>query len=185
MTDFAKTHSGVVKEFFEPQAVRTISQYLENLIRRHPTLLKGDHNNKIIWYADPLTEVILKNSLPAVEAFTGLELYPTYSFARVYQKGDRLKPHVDREACEISVTCNIAVKGAVWPFYTQLPQKAEVVYYLEPGDACIYRGCDVVHWRNEAVDTDINVQIMLHYVDKNGPNAGYKFDGRTSLAIGD
>lgn len=186
MTEFDTNSYVLVKGFLDPQSVDTISRYLENSLNRHPENNQGggaDDSSKISWYADPLMEVVLRNSLSDVESATGLQLDPSYSFTRVYQKGDELKPHVDREACEISVTCHIATKGAPWPIYMKAPGKAPTVHYLEPGDACIYKGCEVTHWRDKAVDTDINVQVMLHYVNKNGPNAGHKFDGRKALGL--
>lgn len=186
MTDFKTNNYVLVKGFYNTQELDTISRYLENSLKRYPENNQGgivDAHSKISWYADPLIEIVLKNSLAEVESITGLDLDPTYSFTRVYQKGDELKPHVDRPACEISVTSHIATVGKPWPIYMKAPGKEPTVHYLEPGDACIYRGCEVTHWRDKAVDTDINVQVMLHYVDKNGPNAGYKFDKRASLGL--
>ena len=186
MTEFQTNSYVLIKGFFKPEELDTISRYLENSLKRYPKNIfevGEDSSSRISWYADPLIEVILKNSLPDVEAATGLQLDPSYSFTRVYQKDDELKPHVDRPACEISVTSHIATVGKPWPIYMKAPGKAPTVHYLEPGDACIYKGCDVTHWRDKAVDTDINVQVMLHYVDKNGPNSGYKFDERTSLGV--
>lgn len=184
MTDFQKNGYVLIKGFYDAQAVNTISQYLEYSLKRHPeNNTSGDENSSVGWYADPLMEVVLKNSLPDVESATGLKLYPTYSFARVYQKGDELKPHVDRRSCEISVTSHIATVGKSWPIWMKVSGKEPVVHYLEPGDACIYKGCEVVHWREKAVDTDINVQVMLHYVDQNGPYSGFKFDRRVSLGL--
>jgi len=186
MTEFDANSYVVIKGFLDPQSVSTISRYLENSLKRHPENNQGGgqgDSSKISWYADPLMEVVLRNSLSDVESATGLQLDPTYSFTRVYLKGDELKPHIDRPACEISVTCHIATKGEPWPIYMKAPGKEPAMHYLEPGDACVYKGCEVTHWRDKAVDTDINVQVMLHYVDKNGPNAGYKFDGRKSLGL--
>ena len=183
MTKFNASNYVLVKQFLDPQSITTISQYLENSLKRYPQRTNGeDESSKIAWYGDPLMDIILKNSLPEVEAATGLQLDPTYSFARVYQKGDELKPHVDREACEVTVTCNIATIGERWPIYMKAFGKEPVTHYLEPGDACVYKGCEVTHWRKKAVDTDINVQLMLHYVDKNGPHAAHKFDLRKSLS---
>lgn len=187
MTEFQTNSYVLVKGFYNPQELDTISRYLENALKRYPENNQGggdDRSSRISWYADPLIEVVLRNSLPEVEAATGLELDPTYSFTRVYQKGDELKPHIDRPACEISVTSHIATVGKPWPIYMKAPGKAPTVHYLEPGDACIYRGCEVTHWRDKAVNTDINVQVMLHYVDRHGPNAGHKFDGRKALGLG-
>lgn len=186
MTEFQANGYVLVKGFYNAQELDTISRYLENSLKRYPENNQGggdDVSSKISWYADPLVEVILRNSLSAVEETTGLELDPSYSFTRVYQKGDELKPHVDRPACEISVTSHIATVGKPWPIYMKAPGRAPTVHYLEPGDACIYRGCEVTHWRDKAVDTDVNVQVMLHYVDKNGPNAAYKFDERQALGL--
>ena len=184
MTEFETNGYVIVKGFYSPQEIETISRYLEYSLKRYPKNNEGgDESSKISWYADPLMEVVLRNSVSEVEAATGLELDPTYSFTRVYQKGDELKPHVDRPACEISVTSHIATVGKPWPIYMKAPGKEPTVHYLEPGDACIYRGCEVTHWRDKAVDTDINVQVMLHYVDKNGPNSGHKFDKRASLGL--
>jgi hypothetical protein len=186
MTEFQTKGYVLVKGFYKAAELDTISRYLENALKRYPENNVGGRPNsssKIEWYADPLIEVILKNALPDIEAVTGLELDPTYSFTRVYLEGDELIPHVDRPACEISVTSHIATVGEPWPIYMKAPGKEPVVHYLEPGDACIYKGCEVTHWREKSVDTDVNVQVMLHYVDKNGPNAGYKFDKRESLGL--
>ena len=40
---------------------------------------------------------------------TGLKLYPAYTYARIYKKGDELKRHKDRFSCEISTTMNLVV----------------------------------------------------------------------------
>jgi len=187
MTEFQTNGYILVKGFYRPEELDTISRYLENSLKRYPENNQGGGdgftNNKISWYADPLMEVVFSNSVSEVEAATNLELDPTYSYARVYQKGDELRPHVDRLACEISVTSHTATVGKPWPIYMKAPGKELTMHYLEPGDACVYRGCEVTHWRDKAVDTVFSIQVMLHYVDKNGPNAGYKFDERVSLGL--
>jgi len=184
MTEFEKNGYVLIKGFYDTKTVGIVSQYLENSLKRYPeNNTAGDENSSIGWYADPLTEVLLKNSTATVEAATGLKLHPTYSFARVYLKGNELAPHVDRRSCEISVTSHIATVGKPWPICMKVLGKEPATHYLEPGDACIYKGCEVVHWREKSVDTDINVQVMLHYVDQNGPYSGFKFDRRASLGL--
>ena len=51
---------------------------------------------------------------------------------------------------------------------------------LSPGDALLYRGIDCFHWREPYLGSRL-VQVFLHYVDRDGPHAGQKFDGRKTL----
>lgn len=133
-------------------------------------------------YADPLMETLLELLCPAVEQMTGLALYPTYSYFRVYKNYDELKPHHDRPSCEISVTLNLGFDAPEpWPMYFRDGDEATQVD-LSPGDAIVYRGCDVVHWR-ERFSGEHYAQVFLHYVDQHGPCAEWKFDKRTRLGV--
>jgi hypothetical protein len=135
-------------------------------------------------YGDPAMETMLLHIHPTMEENTGLELYPTYSFYRVYRNGDELTPHKDRPSCEISCTVcfNYSYDDSkyTWPIYMD---GYEV--NLKPGELIIYRGTELEHWRNSFnIQEDAwHVQGFFHYVDKNNINAEYKFDKRESLGI--
>ena len=60
-------------------------------------------------------ETLLLKCQPGMEKATGLKLYPAYTYARIYKKGDELKRHKDRFSCEISTTMNLG--GDDWPIY--------------------------------------------------------------------
>lgn len=184
MTDFEANGCVLVKGFIDPQGIDTISRYMEFALSQSKFKSGGDDpSSSYSVYADPLIETVLHNSLPHMEEITGKSLYPTYSFSRVYMKGDELKPHVDRPSCEVSVTVHVATKGKEWPIWMKVTGKEPVSFLLEPGDAVVYKGCEVAHWREKAVDTEINVQFMMHYVDQNGPNAEFKWDKRPRLGL--
>ena len=102
---------------------------------------------------------------------------------RVYQPGEELAPHVDRPSCEISVTVNVASKGTPSPIWMHYKDNEPHAYTLNPGDAVVYKGCEAKHWRKPFKADQLNVQFMLHYVDKNGPHAGRKFDARPNLGF--
>ena len=53
-------------------------------------------------YADLVMETLLQRVKPVMEKDTGLKLSETYSYARIYKKGDVLARHKDRFSCEIS-----------------------------------------------------------------------------------
>ena len=50
-------------------------------------------------YGDPVMETLMDLSNPVIESNVGKKLFPTYSYFRIYDKGDDLKTHTDREAC--------------------------------------------------------------------------------------
>ena len=66
-------------------------------------------------YADPVMETLMMKVLPIMKQETGLELLPTYSYARIYKHGDILKRHKDRPSCEISTTVHLG--GDKWPIF--------------------------------------------------------------------
>lgn len=98
------------------------------------------------------------------------ELVKTYCYCRMYKKGDILHPHTDRPACEYSATVNLGRKGKNWAIKVLDDDLNTVSFMLEPGDAVIYKGCEVMHWR-EIFDGEDMGQVFFHYVDKNGEYA--------------
>ena len=135
-------------------------------------------------YADIAMETLLQNLQPKMEEETGLKLTPTYSYARIYKKGDILKRHKDRYSCEVSTTLNLG--GDDWPIYLEpsgKEGKEGIKVDLEPGDSLIYRGCEVEHWR-EAFEGENCGQVFLHYNDASSENAQKnKYDRRPFLGL--
>ena len=133
-------------------------------------------------YGDWVMEGLLSDLQPAVEALSGVSLFPTYAYFRVYKSGDILKKHKDRPSCEISVTACLGYTAPKpWPIRITGPQGSAGVE-LEPGDAMLYRGTECYHWR-EPFEGEHIAQVFLHYVDRNGPRAEWKFDKRAGLSI--
>tara|TARA_R100001126_G_scaffold30079_1_gene16656 strand:- start:96 stop:509 length:414 start_codon:yes stop_codon:yes gene_type:complete len=128
---------------------------------------------------------------------TGLNLVPTYSYARLYKKGDILHRHKDRPSCEISTTINLG--GDPWPIFIDgtgadnviderkniikpnAPEGTKVL--LEVGDMLVYSGCELEHWR-EPFEGNVCGQVFLHYNHVNGPFAEKnRFDKRPMLGV--
>lgn len=132
-------------------------------------------------YGDPHLDTLLESVRGKVEDATGFALLPTYSYLRLYQRGNLLKAHLDRPACEISMTVNLGMSAdEPWPIWIAGPEGVASVS-LNPGDGLIYRGCDCYHWR-EPFSGDHLAQVFLHYVDRNGPNTEWTYDKRPHLS---
>jgi hypothetical protein len=148
-------------------------------------------------YADHVMETLLMKTLPVMQKETGLQLVPTYSYARAYKKGDILKRHKDRPSCEISTTIHLG--GDQWSIFIDptgsnnvideyknimkpdAPQGVKVD--LDIGDMLVYSGCELEHWR-EQFQGNVCVQVFLHYNHVNGQFAEKnKFDKRPMLGI--
>jgi len=136
-------------------------------------------------YGDPLMDTLLMKVLPRMQKDVGLELVPTYSYARLYKRGDILKRHKDRPSCEVSTT--IYLGGDKWSIFIDptgkrnSPKGNEVL--LDIGDMLVYSGCELEHWR-ESFQGNVCAQVFLHYNHANGPFAEKnKFDERPLLGV--
>jgi hypothetical protein len=126
-------------------------------------------------YGLPFTENALLGLLPTISELTSACLQPAYSYLRVYEHGAVLEKHVDRFACEISVSITVDTDRD-WPLYLQDGSKT-ISAILNPGDGLIYRGIDIPHWR-KAFEGEYHTQVFLHYVKTDGAYRHLKFDKR-------
>ena len=148
-------------------------------------------------YADWVMETLLQYMRPIMKTKTGMDLVPTYSYTRLYEKGNILKRHKDRPSCEISTTLHLG--GDEWPIFLD-PSGQDFVLDeyknihkpgapkgvrvdLKIGDMLIYSGCELEHWR-EPFQGNVCSQVFLHYNHANGPFAKTNFyDKRAVLGI--
>ena len=155
--------------------------------------------NTFSCYADFAMETLMMKVRPKMQQETGLNLIPTYSYARIYKNGDTLHRHKDRPSCEISCTLNLG--GDPWPIFIDgtgadsilsgretttvvkpnAPEGTKVL--LEVGDMLVYSGCELEHWR-EPFEGNTCGQVFLHYNHVNGPFADKnRFDKRPMLGV--
>jgi len=191
---FIKNHYQVIKNIIPKDVVNFVNNYFSLKRKVFDTFLDYTYVSKfnIDWgsygdlqvpntyshYADIAMETLLTQVQPIMEKESGVKLNPTYSYARIYKKGDILKRHKDRFSCEISTTLNLG--GDKWPIYIDPDSKnghydektkkyvpgksAGIKIDLEPGDMLMYRGCILEHWRDIFLGNSCT-QVFLHYND--------------------
>ena len=209
---FEKNHFLVIKEAIDPKVANFVYNYF--LMKRQVARTLFDTRyispfttefgvwndeqvpNTYSHYSDIAMETLLLNVQPKMEKLTGLKLNPTYSYARIYKKGDVLKRHKDRFSCEISTTMNLG--GDDWPIYLEnkknvgIPDGKKITVTsdnkgtkinLKPGDMLVYKGMILEHWR-EVFLGDNCAQVFLHYNNQKSKNAEENmFDGRSHLGL--
>lgn len=138
-----------------------------------------------------------------LEEYLGRKLYNTYYYDRFYYPGQELTKHIDRDACEISVTVHIGTnlkgKNADWPIWIKTPDvyldknKKQILslgenrsIILKPGDSMVYKGCERPHWRDPMPRPKMGLfkrnceyyyhQIFFHYVLRDGQRAHFAWD---------
>ena len=210
MAEFNKYH--VIKNALSYELANFIFNYF--LLKRDAVKWMYDHDvtwdngllgswsdqqvpNTYSCYSDFAMETLLVKMLPVMAQETGLQLVPTYSYARIYKKGDILRRHKDRPSCEISTTLNLG--GEPWPIFIDGTGANSVIdeyknihkpnappgtkLILDVGDMLVYSGCELEHWR-EPFEGNTCGQVFLHYNHVNGPFAEKnRFDKRPMLGV--
>lgn len=144
---------------------------------------EGDYNDGqafgcASFYSDSKMNNLHERLLPKIENIAGLQLFPTYTYWRMYKKDTILRIHTDRDACEISVSiCLGYVADQKWPFYILDKEENPARIELNQGDGVLYLGVKQSHWRPK-FNGERHAQLFLHYVDKDGHYADWKDDRR-------
>jgi hypothetical protein len=143
-------------------------------------------NNSHVGYRNAFMQNLLKQYKPQVEECTGLSLFPTCSYYRVYEPGNILHDHTDRPQCEITVTLTLGFNYVNkaddyrWPIHVFIDDEKKY-FNCDVGDAMIYRGCELKHGRDkfDVGDDSYHVNVFLHY----SQNQKYQYDGHRDLGI--
>lgn len=189
------------REFISPELSDFLYRQLLMKVERGEFVTDQQSPDQPAWAGETFLDAILLENLKKAEELVGYELYPTYSYARMYGPGAILEPHKDRPACEVSFTCTVGFEGDPSALFfckdvkedEELPAGELTNEEIErerlsgtptkmilstPGDAAVYLGCKIIHWREPIENTRSLAQLFMHYVAKNGPNSSQKYDGR-------
>jgi hypothetical protein len=161
----------LIKNFFIKDELNVYEKYCYNKVDLNKDYTIDLQSFSPAWYDDPLMNSLLNVKLKQVETESNLKLFPTYAYWRYYIFGATLKKHLDRPACEVSITACIK-KYDNWPLVIENNS-----FELEEGDALLYAGCDQIHGRPGVYKGNGMAQVFLHYVNQNGPNKNHAYDG--------
>jgi hypothetical protein len=167
----------IIKNFLNESEINLLQNYCKNIHRTNTENFDFVQNNNgdTFMYNDPLMESLTVNKLSLMEKESGLKLFPTYSFWRLYTYGAALDPHKDRPSCEISVTVQIDSDGTEWPIWFTKPNGEQISYNLKPGQGVVYLGMKSEHWRDAFKGQEYG-QVFLHYVRGRGEHWDCYFD---------
>jgi len=181
-TQFAQEKYVHLKNFLDTTNCSELTLELKKIVNQGITTKDTQCPLSEAVHGSIVFDKLLVDLLPYFEQASGKKLLPTYSYARLYKTGEKLKVHKDRESCEISATLTLGFEGIPWPIYMGDTEDNGKKIVMNVGDAVLYRGMEKYHWRKK-FKGEWQAQVFLHYVDADGPHAEWKFDKRPGLNL--
>jgi predicted 2-oxoglutarate/Fe(II)-dependent dioxygenase YbiX len=193
----------LLKDFLDKESCKSLSNEMQRMVDVGLTTKDSQCPLSDAVHGAPVFDALLEQLAPVFSSVAGKRLYPTYAYARLYRPGEVLRVHRDRPSCEISATLTLGFEGDSWPIYmaddakddpegiladceyedavegSKVKNVSEIM--LDVGDAVLYKGMEVWHWRKKYEGKWL-AQVFLHYVDADGPNSEWKYDKREKLA---
>jgi hypothetical protein len=167
--EFKKSGYTILRNIVEPTEVTRLYEYtLKNLELGNKD--DGQVPGSPSFYQDKEVAALQKKLLPAIEKAIQVNLTSVFCYNRIYRTGAVLRAHKDSPRAEISATINLGQKGAPWDLWLVDYDENTQKITLGPGDALIYYGNKLQHWRGKLVDADLVSQIMFHFIDRDGKN---------------
>jgi hypothetical protein len=166
---FRKHGYAAVGRLIHPFHISALRRYYRHQLRTGKLRL-GDSQSpqRYIAYNDPVARFFHQQLTSTIAAFAGEPVKPSYVYLAAYQPGAILARHVDREQCEFSITLCLDYSpepGAATPWPIHLQKNDGIVTVFQAiGDALLYRGCQLPHWRNPLPHGHTSASIFFHYV---------------------
>jgi len=152
----------IIKDIINKELVKFLGLYYLNYEARQQgtqTLLHGTlgYTKASDYYGEYLTECVMGFILPKVQQILDKKVRSSFSYLRVYHKGDKLEKHTDRWSSEYTVSLNL-LQSEPWDFFID-----GHVVKQEPGDCVLYEGEKVPHWR-DPFEGEYYIQCLMSYV---------------------
>ena len=152
-----------------PFHVAALRRHFRRQIRTGRLAL-GDEQSPLrhVVHNEPVARFFHHQLAPAFSRVAGVSLKPSYVYSASYQGGAELERHRDRAQCDFSITFCLDYTpepeaATHWPIQLDAPA-GRVTVYQAIGDALLYRGCRLPHYRNRLWKDATSTSIFFHYV---------------------
>lgn len=178
-----------LENFFDDTVLNLLTEYYLS----HPDLKIEKSQGYIAWNGSKTLSLSgdhLSNSMgntlaKHLSSILNREVLPSYSYARVYEKGSELLKHTDRDACELTLSINIYhddnVSENLYMSNSLDDSSDYITIESRPGDIIIFNGSNdngFVHWR-DPIKSEKILQLFCHYVYKDGDKSHLAFEKKT------
>jgi hypothetical protein len=157
----------VIKDFLDPARAATLGEEFQAWCEKNSVTGDSQVEKSSAFFRWEGFSELQYDKINLLNNHLGIYLLPTYNYARSYYNQAVMERHKDRPGCEISITCHLS-GDKEWPIFFETDDDFPVGVNLNPGEAILYLGCEVDHWRDPYEGEHYN-QVFLHYVNSRGP----------------
>eukprot|EP01059_Diplonema_ambulator_P000352 TRINITY_DN10282_c0_g3_i1.p1 TRINITY_DN10282_c0_g3~~TRINITY_DN10282_c0_g3_i1.p1 ORF type:complete len:530 (+),score=111.10 TRINITY_DN10282_c0_g3_i1:60-1649(+) len=182
-----------VRHLLNPEIVGLLAAHYSDLIDGGKVTFGDRRTARYFAYNDPLARLVMSQLTQYIEELVGHQVKPSYSYMISYRDASELVPHQDREQAEIVVSIQLSMYPScdIWPLCIgttpQPPKRGDAPrpppsetasHILYNGDAVIFRGRVMVHWRDPIPPGTETTMLLVHYVHAD-------FDGSLKTGFND
>ena len=152
-----------------PYHLGALRRYFRHHIRKGNFAL-GDNQSgrRYVAHNENVARFFHHQLAATISQMAGEVVKPSYVYFASYQDGAVLEKHTDRQQCEFSITFCLDYTpepaGATgWPIRLEA-KSGRVTVHQAIGDALLYRGCQVPHFRKPLPPGATSTSFFFHYV---------------------
>jgi hypothetical protein len=171
-TQFATEGYAIVRELIPPVHLAALRRYYGALLA-DGRLPRGDDQvaERCRLHSEPVGMFFHPQMAGLMSRIAGEPVKPSYLYFANYPSGSVLPRHVDRQQCEFSISLLVDYSPEPtgpcgWPLFLEYPDLPGGVVGadLGLGDAVLYRGRQLVHYRDRLPDGHQSSSLFLHYL---------------------
>jgi hypothetical protein len=169
---FARERFAVTRRLLPPAQTAALRHYWQKLAALDVIPDRGDGGARRGSQGEPSSALLLYVLQPLVERILGAAMKPAYSYAWIYRRGAELPVHRDRDACRATVSLLADYAPVVdgptpWPLGIH-PRGggAPIEIRQAVGDAVVFNGQELRHFRPRLTAGTHSISLLLHYVDR-------------------
>lgn len=161
----------VLRAVLPPLYVRALQRYVrERIACGFLALGDAQSSRRFIVHNDPVSVWLHTRLCPAVAPILPITVRPSYAYLVSYLEGADLPRHTDREQCEYTLSMAVDAspyvsRDGAWPLHLQLGAGDSMVSeLLAPGDAVLFAGRRIAHFRDPLPRGRTSTSLLLHFV---------------------
>jgi hypothetical protein len=152
-----------------PYYLAALRRYYRYLVRNGKLQLGDEHNpRRYVAHNESVARFFHFQLTAVISSIVGERVKPSYAYVASYLPGEELKRHTDRPQCEFSISLCLdfspePVRETSWPLCLDT-KKGKLAVYQALGDALLYRGRELPHYREPLPSGNTSISIFFHYV---------------------